>query len=74
MARNRNRLVVSEARQALDRLKAEVAAELGIPNYDQIDKGQLSSRDNGRVGGNMVKRMIEAYEQSIANKTVTNVK
>ncbi|MBZ4649245.1 alpha/beta-type small acid-soluble spore protein [Thermosipho sp. (in: thermotogales)] len=65
---NRNKLNIPEARRMLDKLKIETASELGITNYDQIDKGQLSSRDNGRVGGNMVRKMIEAYEQRYKNQ------
>jgi hypothetical protein len=65
---SRNRVEVPAARQALERLKLEVASEVGITNYDTIDKGQLTSRENGKVGGNMVKHMIEAYEQSLANR------
>lgn len=64
MARN-NQALVPEARTALDRFKYEVANEVGIPNYDQIDKGNLTSRQNGYVGGNMVKRMIQMAEQSM---------
>jgi small acid-soluble spore protein D (minor alpha/beta-type SASP) len=62
---SRNRTVVHEAAQALDKFKEEVATEIGIPNYDQIDKGNLTSRQNGSVGGEMVKRMITDYEQRL---------
>ena len=41
-------------------------SELGISNYDQIDKGQLSSRQNGYVGGNMTRKMIAFAEQALA--------
>jgi hypothetical protein len=68
MANRSNRTVVPEARNALDKFKLEVANELGITNYDQIDKGNLTSRENGYVGGNMVKKMVESYERSIAGK------
>lgn len=46
MARN-NRIVVPEAREALNQLKLEIANELGIPDYNNIDKGNLTSRENG---------------------------
>lgn len=69
MARRSNRVVVPEARQALDNFKLEVANELGIANYGQIDKGNLTSRENGYVGGNMVKKMVESYERGIAGKS-----
>jgi small acid-soluble spore protein A (major alpha-type SASP) len=60
-----NRVLVPEAKQGLDRFKTEVASELGHSNYDSIDKGNLTSRDNGYVGGNMVRKMVEAYEQGL---------
>lgn len=63
-----NRIVVPEARHALNQFKLEVANELGITNYDQIDKGNLTSRENGYVGGNMVKKMVESYQRNLAGK------
>jgi small acid-soluble spore protein A (major alpha-type SASP) len=60
-----NRTLIPEARQGLNRFKVEVASELGLANYESIDKGNLTSRDNGYVGGTMVKRMVEAYEQGL---------
>jgi len=47
--------------------KMEVASELGISNYDQIDKGQLSSRQNGYVGGNMTRKMVAFAEQALSS-------
>jgi hypothetical protein len=64
----RNRVVVPEAKQALDQFKLEIADELGLYNYDQMDKGELTSRQNGYVGGYMVKRLIERAEREMANK------
>ncbi|MDR3594407.1 alpha/beta-type small acid-soluble spore protein [Clostridium sp.] len=61
----RNRTLIPEAKQGLNRLKTEVASEIGLQNYDNQDKGNLSSRQNGSVGGSMVKRMIESYEQGL---------
>jgi len=58
-------LVNPSAKQALDRLKAETAAELGLGNYENTYKGALTSADNGRVGGHMVRKMIEAQEQKL---------
>lgn len=66
MARNRNRIVVPEARQALNQLKLEIASELGLSNYEGIDKGELTSRQNGYVGGYMVKSMIEYAEKNMS--------
>jgi len=64
----RNKTVVPEARQALDQFKIEVAKELGLSNYDKIDKGELTSRQNGYVGGYMVKHLIEMAEKDMAGK------
>lgn len=63
-----NRIVVPEAKQGMERFKEEVASEMGISNYDELDKGNLTSRQNGSVGGEMVKRMVESYEQSLQNR------
>ncbi|KEI75846.1 spore protein [Clostridium botulinum B2 128] len=63
--KNSNNLVVPEAQQGLNQLKMEVANEVGIANYDAMDKGNLTSRQNGYVGGNMVKKMVEAYERNL---------
>ncbi len=65
----RNTLVVPQAGQAMYQFKYEMANEVGITNQIQGGYwGQISSRDCGAVGGHMVKRMIEAYEQSLAGK------
>ncbi|AGX44770.1 alpha/beta-type small acid-soluble spore protein [Clostridium saccharobutylicum] len=61
----RNRTLVPEAKEGLNRLKTEVASEVGLTNYENLDKGNLSSRQNGSVGGEMVKRMVESYEKGI---------
>lgn len=65
-----NRVNVPEAKAALDTMKFEVARELGI-NLKQGYNGDLSSRDNGYVGGYMVKKMIEDYERQSAGRTPT---
>ncbi|MFO7245286.1 MAG: alpha/beta-type small acid-soluble spore protein [Thermaerobacter sp.] len=65
-----NRIVVANARQALDQLKYEVAAELGLPNY-QGYLGDVPSRLNGAVGGHMVRRMIQLAEQQLAGGAPT---
>ncbi|MHB1126351.1 MAG: small, acid-soluble spore protein, alpha/beta type [Bacillota bacterium] len=64
----RNQVLVPGARSGLEQLKYEVANEVGIPNYAAIDKGELPAKMNGAVGGNMVRRMIAAYEQSLAQR------
>lgn len=67
MARS-NRIVVPEARMALNQMKAEIASELGLTNYETTDKGNLSSRQNGYVGGYMTKRLVEQAQRSLAGK------
>lgn len=64
----RNSLVVPEAKHGLDQFKYEVANEVGLSNYATVDKGTLTSRQNGYVGGYMVKHMVEAYERGISGK------
>lgn len=63
-----NRKAVPEARQALDQFKYEVANEIGVP-LKQGYNGDLTSAQNGYVGGYMVKKMIEAQEQQMSGKT-----
>ena len=58
-----NKIVVPEAREAMDRFKMEAAAEVGV-NLKQGYNGDLTSKQAGSVGGQMVKKMIEQYEQS----------
>jgi hypothetical protein len=60
-----NRAEVPQAREALDRFKMEVANELGVP-LKQGYNGDLTSKQNGSVGGEMVKRMIRSQEQSMS--------
>ena len=57
-----------EAREALNKFKYEVANEIGVP-LKQGYNGDLTSAQNGYVGGYMVKKMIEAQERSMAGKT-----
>ena len=58
---------VPEARAALDNMKYEIARELGV-NLKQGYNGDLSSRENGYVGGYMVKRLIEQAERQMASQ------
>ncbi len=62
-----NRKAVPEAKAALDRFKYEVASEIGVP-LKQGYNGDLTSYQNGSVGGYMVKKMIERQEQEMAGK------
>ena len=59
-----NNPVVPQAREALDKFKMEAAREVGV-NLKQGYNGDLTSREAGAVGGQMVKKMIEAYENSM---------
>ena len=63
-----NKIVVPQARQALDQMKLEIANELGMANYDTLDKGNLPSRQNGYVGGYMTKRLVEMGQQNLSGK------
>ena len=63
MARN-NRALVPEAKEALDKFKMEAASEVGV-NLNQGYNGELTSRQAGSIGGQMVKKIIESYENSI---------
>ena len=62
---NRNRNLIPEAKKGLDQWKYEVAGEIGLKNYSSADKGNLTSRENGSVGGEMVKRMVSDYESKL---------
>ena len=67
MANNSNKKLVPEAMDALDRFKYEVASEVGVTLKDGYN-GDLSSRDAGRIGGNMVKKMIQQVENNMINR------
>ena len=59
-----NKTMVPEAQDAMNRFKMEAANEVGV-NLKQGYNGDLTSREAGSVGGQMVKKMIEAYEQGM---------
>ena len=63
---NSNKKLVPEAMDALDKFKYEVASEVGVTLKDGYN-GDLSSRDAGRIGGNMVRKMIQQVENNMAN-------
>ena len=67
MSNNNNKTSVPEAKEAMNRFKYEVASELGVPLKDGYN-GDLTSRQNGSVGGYMVKKMIEAQEKQMAGQ------
>ncbi|MDD2573257.1 MAG: alpha/beta-type small acid-soluble spore protein [Bacillota bacterium] len=62
-----NRTLHPEARQALDRMKFEVASQIGVNLKDGYN-GDLTARDAGSIGGFMVKRMIEQVERQMSGK------
>ena len=61
---NSNQKVVPEAREALNRFKYEVANEVGVTLKDGYN-GDLSSRDAGRIGGQMVRKLIQQAENNM---------
>ncbi len=63
-SKNSNKLNIPEARQAMDKFKMEAANEVGV-NLQKGYNGDLTSRQAGSVGGQMVKKMIEAYENGL---------
>ena len=65
--KNTNKLNVPQARAAMDKFKMEAASEVGV-NLKEGYNGDLTSREAGSVGGQMVKKMIESYENSIKTK------
>lgn len=67
MSNSSNKAVVPEAKSALDKFKFEVANEIGVPLKNGYN-GDLTSRQNGSVGGYMVKKMIEAQEKQMSGK------
>ena len=64
MSKKSNSIMNPNAREAMDRFKMEAASEVGV-NLKQGYNGDLTSRQAGSVGGQMVKKMIEAYEKGM---------
>ena len=64
MSRNSNKLVTPAAREAMDKFKMETANEVGVNLKDGYN-GDLTSKQAGSIGGQMVKKMIQAYENGI---------
>lgn len=63
MPRN-NQILNPKAREALNRLKMETASEVGVKLKEGYN-GDIKSRDAGQIGGNMVRKMIQSYENSV---------
>ena len=64
---NSNQTSVPEAKEAMNRFKMEVASEIGV-NLKQGYNGDLTSRETGSVGGEMVRQMIKRQEQQMSGK------
>ena len=64
---NSNKKLVPEAMSALDKFKYEVASEVGVTLKDGYN-GDISAKDAGKIGGNMVRKMIQQVENNMANK------
>lgn len=64
---NSSRMEVPQAKEAMDKFKMEVANELGVPLKNGYN-GDLTSAQNGSVGGEMVRQMIKRQEQEMASK------
>ena len=62
-----NKTLVPEAKEALERFKMEAANEVGV-NLKQGYNGDITAKQAGSVGGQMVKKMIQSYENSLAGK------
>jgi hypothetical protein len=67
-------IVVPEAKQALNQMKTEIANELGLTNYEQVDKGNLTARQNGYVGGYMTKRLVEMAQRQMSGSAGSSIK
>ncbi len=63
---NSNRVEVPEAKEALNRFKQEVASELGVPLKEGYN-GDLTSRQAGSIGGEMVRKMIRSQEEKMSS-------
>ena len=63
-----NNPVKPAAKNGLNNMKTEIANELGISGYDTMDKGNLTARQNGYVGGYMTKRLVEMAEQQLSGR------
>ncbi|MGL5329096.1 MAG: small, acid-soluble spore protein, alpha/beta type [Peptostreptococcaceae bacterium] len=68
MSNTNNKTVVPAAKAALNQMKLEIANEIGLANYESMDKGNLTARQNGYVGGYMTKKLVEMAEQQMAGK------
>ncbi len=65
---NSNRMTVPEAKSAMNRFKMEVASELGVPLKEGYN-GDLTSRQAGSIGGEMVRKMIKKQEEQMSSNS-----
>ncbi len=65
---NKSKVLVPQAKEALEQFKMEAAREVGTPLSNGGYNGDLTSRQNGSVGGQMTKKMVEDYENRIKTK------
>ena len=65
--KNSNKIVVPEAKAAMEQFKMQAASEVGV-NLNNGYNGDLTSRQAGSIGGQMVKKMIEKYENDLSAK------
>ena len=61
--------IMTQIDNKLQQMKLEIAAEFGVDNYDLIDKGELPSRLNGKIGGEMTRRLIELGKMQLVQMT-----
>ncbi|MGL5641472.1 MAG: small, acid-soluble spore protein, alpha/beta type [Paraclostridium sp.] len=65
---NYNQKAVPEAKTALKQMKLEIANELGMSDYETADKGNMTARQNGYVGGYMTKKLVEMAEKQMSGQ------
>ena len=63
--KSNNQINIPEAREAMDKFKMEAAREVGVDLKNDGYNGDITSKQAGSVGGQMVKKMVEAYEQAL---------
>ncbi len=66
-SKNASKMTVPEAKSAMNRFKQEVASEIGVPLKDG-DNGDLTSRQAGSIGGEMVRKMIKKQEEQMSSQ------
>ena len=63
---NSNKIIVPQAVTAINRMKYEIASEMGLADYKNMDKGNLTARQNGQIGGEITKRLVQAGQQALS--------